>query len=257
MYKQQSVFQCLLVGFFVIVLSCYAPVQTGFGQETLEEYIDSTIDEQLTNDLSSEDQIVETTQAETTVEVDPTHIEYFKQIVPYTKFLNYQYVGMDSNFKLKDVIMEYMPDADGIFQVAEITDNQAVAFVYQIRPDGLYQLAVFDDYSQVEDLRYSEDASDEFISMILPVNLEIGSNFTSGYQQEIKKEITGVVDYVTIGEDIYREVLIIEEADDNQADTLRTYFAKEAGLVLVERVRPNGETTTVYFLNSKQGSLLN
>ncbi|MGF3194764.1 hypothetical protein ACQV2X_03100 [Facklamia sp. P12945] len=180
----------------------------------------------------------------------------FKQLIPYVHYLNYQYVGDGSEYSTKDIIMEFMPDANGVFQVAEFTDTKAVAYVYQIKPDGLYELAYFDDYTVVEDLRYSADASDDNVSLILPVDISEGTIFKSGYQEEIKKKVIGRVDSLTIGQEIYTDVLLVEEMAKNNGDTIRIYYANDAGLILIERLHPDGTTTPIIYLRSRQGSIM-
>ncbi|MGX7108151.1 hypothetical protein [Facklamia miroungae] len=233
--------------FFILLLNPSAEI---YGQEeTSQDQVVIDQSEETTNE-----EVFETTEESVMEEVIDASL--FKEVIPYARYLNYQYVGDGSKFTSKDIIMEFMPDANGIFQVAEFTDTEAVAYVYQIRPEGLYELAYFENYTVVEDLRYSPDAQDETVSLVLPVDLSEGNIFKSGYQEEIKKKVIGTVDTVTIGQDIYNQVLIIEEMEKNDGDTIRSYYANEAGLVLIERIHPDGSTSPIIYLNSKQGSIM-
>ncbi|MCR8968638.1 hypothetical protein [Facklamia sp. 7083-14-GEN3] len=218
---------------------------------------EETTEEQTEIDQADETSSQESLEISTETRFEPLpDVSQFKQLIPYARYLNYQYVGDGSEYSTKDVIMEFMPDANGVFQVAEFTDTEAVAYVYQIRPEGLYELAYFDNYTVVEDLRYSADASDDNVSLILPVDISEGTIFKSGYQEETKKKIIGRVDSLTIGQDNYTDVLLVEEMEKNNGDTIRIYYANDAGLTLIERLHPDGTTTPIIYLKSRQGSIM-
>lgn len=188
------------------------------------------------------------------VAVDPN---LFNMVLPYAKYLNYQYVGNGVEFTTKDVIMEYAPDSNGVFQVAEFTENKAVAFIYQVRSNGLYELAFFDDYSVVQDMRYTLAVSDGNESLILPIDLRPGNVFQSGYQNEKSRTIVGTADLVQIGNQSYSNVLMMEETSfvNGEEIKLNYYLAPNYGLILVEEVHPNGTTHNVMYLNTVQGPL--
>lgn len=186
--------------------------------------------------------------------IDP---QVFKQLLPYTHYMNYQYQGDGSQFTSKDIIMEFMPDDQGVFQVAEFSDQSATAFIYQIKGDGLYELARFEHYDRVEDLRYSLDASDETTSLILPVDLSPGTTYLSGYQQEKQAKVMGRVQSVTIGQTNYQNVLVIEVADSHLLNQglLRYYLADQYGLILIEQELADGSKSNIMYLNTVQGPL--
>lgn len=178
----------------------------------------------------------------------------FLSYLPYANYLNYQYLGESDAFTTKDIIMEYMPDENRIFQVAEFTEKQAVAHVYQIREDGLYLLGTMDNYQTVEDLRYSPMATDEQESLILPANLNPGSTYQSGFHKEKSMQVIGFIDSVTIGTSTYQNVLMIEEhSSELPANTILTYYlADKVGIVLVQEKGPDGSFINTMYLNNVQ-----
>lgn len=180
--------------------------------------------------------------------------QVFLSFLPYANYLNYQYLGENDAFTTKDIIMEYMPDENRIFQVAEFTEKQAVAHVYQIREDGLYLLGTMDNYQTVEDLRYSAMATDGQDSLILPANLNPGVTYQSGFQKEKSMQVIGFIDSVTIGTSTYHNVLMIEERSaELPANTVLTYYlADKVGIVLVQEKGPDGSFINTMYLNNVQ-----
>ena len=181
----------------------------------------------------------------------------FSEVVPYSQFLNYQYLGDGSEFSSQDIIMEYTPDANGIFQVAAFTETKAVAYVYQIRSSGLYELAFFDNYNVVQDLRYSELANDGNESLILSSDLSVGSSFYSGYQNEKVRTVVDVIDYYVSGNTPYENVVIVSESQhvNGQAIQLNYYIAPNYGIVSVERTYGDGSVARILELVDTQGFL--
>lgn len=181
----------------------------------------------------------------------------FSEFVPYAQFLNYQYQGDGTEFSSQDIIMEYTPDSNGIFQVAAFTESKAVAYVYQIRSSGLYELAFYDNYYNVQDLRYSELASDGNESLILSSNLNVGSSFYSGYQNETVRTVVDVIDYYVSGNTPYENVVIVSENKtiEGQNVQLNYYFAPYYGIVSVEQTYNDGGVARILELISTQGFL--
>lgn len=181
----------------------------------------------------------------------------FSEVVPYSQFLNYQYLGDGSEFSSQDIIMEYTPDANGIFQVAAFTETKAVAYVYQIRGSGLYELAFFDNYNVVQDLRYSELANDGNESLILSSDLSVGSSFYSGYQNEKVRTVVDVIDYYVLGNTPYENVVIVSESEqvNGQPIHLNYYIAPNYGIVSVERTYGDGSVARILELVDTQGFL--
>lgn len=229
-----------------------------YGQE-MNETSEATT-ETTTNNINEETTVEEISEEsqESTVANDETVVQMvdpslFNSIVPYAQFMNYKYVGDGTLFSTKDVIMEYMPDNNGVFQVAEFTENEAVAFVYQIRPTGLYELACIEDYSVVQDMRYSSLATDGSESFILPTDLKVGTSYQSGYSGEKRRTVTGTAESVSIGSQAYYNVLVIEE-EDGQSHK-RLYFAENAGIILIEEVLSDGTSNHLMYLDETQGPL--
>lgn len=217
-----------------------------------------TTEDELSDESTSEMESETTVEDQTTIQEDQLiDSQAFMSLLPYTHYMNYQYSGDGSQFTRKDIIMEFMPDNQGIFQVAEFSDHNATAYIYQIRSDGLYELARFDHYDRVEDMRYSQDASDDLTSLILPAHLTPGTVYQSGYQKEKEAKVVGRVQSVTIGESHYQNVLVIEVIDASLPDQglLRYYLADQYGIILVEQELPNGSKSNMMYLNTVQGPL--
>lgn len=181
----------------------------------------------------------------------------FEQFIPYVQFLNYQYQGDGTSFITQDIIMEYTPDTNGVFQVAAFTENKAIAYIYQIRADGLYELAFFDHYDVVQDLRYSELALDGNESLVISSNLNVGSTFYSGYQNESRRTVVDIIDYYSAGTMSYENVIVIaEDAVTNSNGSYQQYYvAPNYGIVAIERVFPDKSTVKVIELIDTQGFL--
>lgn len=181
----------------------------------------------------------------------------FSDFVPYAQFLNYQYQGDGTEFASQDIIMEYTPDANGVFQVAAFTETKAVAYVYQIRSSGLYELAFYDNYYNVQDLRYSELANDGNESLVLSSDLRIGSSFYSGYQNEKIRTVVDIIDYYVSGNTPYENVVIISENKtvNGQNVQLNYYFAPYYGIVSVEQAYNDGAVARILELVGTQGFL--
>lgn len=214
-----------------------------FDNDTSEE-----VDDEQTSEESNDE-----SDFNTEVIIAPNNI-YFEQLIPYAQFINYQYSGDGSAFEMKDIIMEYAPDNNGVFQVAAYSGQNAIAYVYQIRDSGFYELASFADYYVVEDLRYSPDATDGLESLILPSNLTVGSTYSTGYNNETVRIIAEQIDDYTIGSQIFNGVLRVEEykQEAEGAVLYNHYFAPTYGLIVVEKVNPDGSTHRIMQLISAQ-----
>lgn len=195
-------------------------------------------------------------------DAEDTEIEYvqsegtaFDSFIPYSQFVKYQYLGNGSNFSIKDIIMEYTPDANGVFQVTEFTGDQAKAFIYQKRETGLYELAFFDQYHDVEDLRYSTDATDGVDSLILPANLSVGYTYQSGYNNEAIRTIIDMYSIVTIGNISYEDVFLIEEQSTSNGQNMKKqfYFAPQYGIIQVDQIHSDGSTSPLMQLSHTEG----
>lgn len=194
---------------------------------------------------------------DTTELIESEKIISFSEFVPYAQFLNYQYQGDGVEFASQDIIMEYTPDANGVFQVAAFTESKAVAYVYQIRSSGLFELAFYDNYDNVQDLRYSELANDGNESLILSSNLNVGSTFYSGYQNEKVRTVVDVIDYYVSGNTPYENVIIVSESQNIGGQSIQKnfYFAPHYGIVSVEQTHGDGGVARILELVGTQGFL--
>lgn len=181
----------------------------------------------------------------------------FRDYVPYANFINYQYQGDQTYFDVRDMIMEYAPDSNGTFQVTAFSGQETIAYIYQIRESGLYELASFNDYYVVEDLRYSQDATDGVESLVLPANLTVGTTFRSGYNNELQYSVAELIDSYPLGGQSFSNVVRItqEVQDESGQVTYNYYYAPIYGLLVIERTDASGVTQRVLQLVSTQGQM--
>ena len=237
----------------IFLLNIISGPHNVYGQETNDFYSESS------EDISSSFEMIESNVSENVFEetsnLDETNLRMdFKDYMPFAKFVNYQYQGDGSLFETQDIIMEYMPDSQGIFQVAAFTGNSATAFVYQIRETGLFELAVFENYNIVEDLRYSDSAMDGVESLLLPNNVSEGQSFQSGYNKENRRTITEVIDNFSFGGYTFQNVIKIHEVQQN--NQFYYYLAPEYGLILMERLDEHNNPQRIIQLLSTQGNVI-
>lgn len=156
----------------------------------------------------------------------------FKEYVPYLHESYSQYLGDGTLYYQKDYLLEFKPDSRGVFQVASYNQaNETVAYVYQIREDGLYELARFTPYTTVTDLRYSAEATDSEESLILPSKLDLNVSYQSGYDSSVQRTIVSQGVECNIDEASYGNVIKIKQV---QGDVVTYhYYAPHYGLVLV------------------------
>lgn len=248
-YDIKVYLKIILSTLLILGLSVNRIAQVSANSES--ELVDQIIEEfnnEETTEFIEEDVFVEQT---------PINLSYFDQILPYAQFVNYQYGGDGTLFDVQDIIMEYSPDGNGIFQVVSYTGNNTIAYIYQIRDSGLYELAYFNDYYVVEDLRYSADALDGIDSLVLPSNLTIGLTFTTGYNNESVRKVAEIIDYYTVGNVSFDQVLRIEESkhDDEGPATYNYYYAPNYGIIVIERIAADGSSRRIMQLVSTQGFL--
>ena len=217
-------------------------------QEMTEEMTDT---ETMTSMEKSTTEEMETTQDMPTV----TTSIHFKDYTPYGKFVNYQYQGDGTLFEMQDIIMEYPPDAEGLFQVTSFAGDQAIAHVYQIAEDGIYELAFFENYNTVEDMRHSEDAGNASKSLIIPKDPKVGMTYKSGFNQEYKRTVVDILGQFNLGGVIFNNVLKIHEEDPINQRSLHYYYAPNYGLILIE-LNDNTVSRNIVQLISTQGDVI-
>ena len=210
---------------------------------------DDTTQEEIDEDLTSEEE--EELDSIETAEQAPS-ISFYSYI-PYRQFVNYQYQEAAPNYYLRDVIMEYQPDSNGVFQVAFFTPEGAVCYVFQVTDQGLYELARYDDYNFVEDLRYSEEAVNGNASLILPSDLSVGHTYQSGYHDEKNRTIVSTNMNYVVGGHSFTDVVIVEEFSDS--GHFKYYYAPTYGLIVVEQVDAAGNYETILQLIGAEGAL--
>ena len=147
--------------------------------------------------------------------------------------------------------MEYSPDANGIFQISVLEGTSSNCYIYQIRQDGLYELAHFDTYSDVEDKRTTDAAKDDKQALILPADLTVGKVYYTGYDKSVKNTVVAnPMTYVINGKRYENTVKVSRELPSG---TIYLYYAPKAGLIAVEDQAGNPE----FVLTETYGNVAN
>ncbi|MGX7091382.1 hypothetical protein [Hutsoniella sourekii] len=177
----------------------------------------------------------------------------FADFVPFGRFITYSYQSPENSMTM---IVEYSMDEEGIFQVAATyEDGQVIAYVYQVKASGIYELAAFPEYYEVEDLRYSPEALDQYQSLILPNQLAIGTRYQSGYDNENQCEIVALLPTYQLGEKIYQDVLQVKVQNQNDQSISYCYYAPIYGLIAKEETGSKQELSQTLFLTAAEGQL--
>lgn len=236
----------------VILLSIYSGPLVNAQDSQIEDSLESVVsDENESFEDERDADLTNNNVGNQTIEL------FFKDFIPYANFTNYQYQGDQFYFEAQDIIMEYAPDSNGIFQVTSFSGQDAVAYVYQIRDTGLYELASFSDYYVVEDLRYSPEANDGIDSLIIPNNLTVGSSYSSGYHNENTRTVSELLSTYSVGGQDFDNVLRIEERTQEEEGSVLYdyYFAPVYGIIVIERTGVDGSTQRVLQLIAAHGAI--
>lgn len=164
----------------------------------------------------------------------------FSDYIPYSQFNNYQYLGFGTNFENQYTILEYTPDENGRFQIVILINGQAIACVYQQRNNGLFELARFENYGEVEDLRYADAVQNGKESLILSSNLTVGYQYYSGFNNEYIRTIKGILPTYEKNGAVYQEVVAIQETGYGDGSSTWYYLAPKYGIICIERVDSAG-----------------
>lgn len=164
----------------------------------------------------------------------------FSDYIPYSQFNNYQYSGFGMNYDNQYTILEYPPDENGRFQIVFLINGQAVACVYQQRSGGLFELARFEDYGEVQDLRYAPETDNGLESLVFSSNLSIGYQYYTGYNQELLRTVRGILPEYEKNGVVYREVIVIEETGTDDGASTWYYLAPKYGIICIEKIDTAG-----------------
>ncbi|MBG9988987.1 hypothetical protein HZY88_08370 [Aerococcaceae bacterium DSM 111176] len=149
--------------------------------------------------------------------------------------LYYEYSGYGNEFAPFSLTLDYELDEDRIYQVSRATSGTTVTYVYQIRSDGIYELAYFPESYEQEDFRYHEDSLDQQMSLFLPLTLQVGDTFQRGYRSEQEYVVSDILrEYVVNGE-LYEQVLVIEITFPD-GEIQRYYYAPQIGEIYSEYI---------------------
>lgn len=217
-----------------------------------EEFFSSEYSESFT----SESDIVESFPEEKqTVEVPVTSIQ-ISAYYPYVQFVNYQYRDYNSDYKVQNLIMEYQPDENGRFQSVAFNGQDAVAYVFQIKPEGLYLISKVDGYQEVGDIRYSGYGV-QGESLILPFSLTIGDVYYRGFDSSYKCKIDQLISVFTLNGATYNDVVKIIETSPNypSGHSYNYYYAPSYGLIYIEESLSDGSTQPIFELSNVQGQI--
>lgn len=173
--------------------------------------------------------------------------------LPYYHFIEYNYQGDQVNYPNYNMILEFNSDANGKFQIVAISDQSQTAIIYQLTDYGLYELARFENYMEVADLRYTPEASEGNGALIFPTNVSVGMTYQGGTNNASQFTISEILDLIEMNGVTYENVVVInEKRGEEQFDH---YYAPDYGLIAVEQIYQDGTRTTVFQLSSTGGYL--
>lgn len=173
------------------------------------------------------------------------------QRMPLAHFVEYVYAGDGYYYPSQTFIMEFMPDANGIFQSVSIDPSQVTCYVFQLRQGGLYLLAQFDNYTTVQDLRYSPEAQDGSEILIIPGQLTYGDSYYAGWTGTVPLTIIDQIAEIQIGGQSYFDVVKLQANYPDHVEHL--YLAPDLGLVAAEAGPDPDSMETVYQLIQVSG----
>lgn len=151
--------------------------------------------------------------------------------VPYY-FHDYYVYTSDFGYQVDyDVFMDYLPDANNIYQITKVGDGSHTVHVYQVRRNGVYELSYFSHGNSTTDFRYHPDSMDQQESLILPARLTIGDVFKTGYRRQQSVLVYDILPTFTVYGRTYQDVVILSEKTDTSINTY--YLAPRVGLIRV------------------------
>ena len=169
-----------------------------------------------------------------------------QEVAPYMNFASYHYVGANGQ-EARNVFREYGPDANGIFQVSVVEGAAVNCFVFQIKEDGIYEIAKFDGYQDVSDKRYSRETQNSQQSLVLPLSLTKGTTFLTGYDQSEKNTVMEETMTYRVNQKTFEQVVKVKREASGKV-TYR-YYAPNVGLIAVE----DSENNPLLLLSEAQG----
>lgn len=161
----------------------------------------------------------------------------------------YDYSGEGNEFVPYKSYFDYAPDEAGIYQISVDNTGTTVSYVYQIREDGIYELAYFPESYEQNDFRYSEDATDGIDALFLPASLEVGTTFSRGYKADQDYVVTDILAEFELEDITYYNVVVIESTFET-GEVQRYYYAPKIGEIYSEYVIDESMsfTTTINIL---------
>lgn len=173
--------------------------------------------------------------------------------LPYYHFIEYSYQGDQVNYSNYSMILEFSSDANGKFQIVAISDQSQTAIIYQLTDYGLYELARFENYMEVSDLRYTPEASEGKGALIFPTKVSQGMTYQGGENNASQYTVSEILDSIEMNGVTYESIVVInEKRGEEQFDH---YYAPDYGLIAVEQINPDQTRSTVFQLLSTDGYL--
>ncbi len=176
-----------------------------------------------------------------------------KPYLPFYHFIEFNYQGDQKNYSDSSMILEFNRDAEGKFQIVAITDHTQTAIVYQVTDLGLYELARFADYMDVQDLRYTDAANDGRSDLVFPMNVTEGMTFQGGQNNASQMTVQEKLDTLEMNGKLYEDIIVIRERRGQQE--FDHYYAPKYGLIAVEERFSDESKATVFQLLTTGGYL--
>lgn len=150
---------------------------------------------------------------------------------PYLFYRDFDYYGTGNEFAGYKVTLDYPLNEDGVYQFRMQSSGTTIVYVYQLREEGLVELAYFPETYELVDLRQHPDSLDDLYSLILPNQLKIGDNFKSGYSQQSDYQVADIYPTYQVGESTYENVVVLTLSSDPET---QSYFYLAPGVGYVD-----------------------
>lgn len=153
---------------------------------------------------------------------------------PNVYYQVYDYAGEGNEFASQEVVLQYPPNDNGVYQFSVGNGGTTIVFVYQLSNEGVYELAYFPENYDTTDLRDHADATDIQKSLVFPATLSIGQEFNRGYHANEAHKVVDILPTFELLGATYYNVVVIEPVDHPEGGEQRFYYAPHIGHIMDE-----------------------
>lgn len=153
---------------------------------------------------------------------------------PNVFYQEYHFDGEGNEFAAQEVVLQYSPDDNGVYQFSVSNGGTTIVFVYQLTEAGVIELAYYPETYESTDLRYHDDATDDLTSLVLPANLTVGQTFYRGYHGDEAYHVIGILPTFELLGVTYYDVIVLEPVTHPEGGEQRFYYAPQIGHIMDE-----------------------